>query len=656
MGARTPRLLHLLGAALVVVLSCLGAPVATAAPTPLPASLSDVRVDAGRLTASVTVRGTAQTATIDPASVRATLDGRGVPVTVLPATQAARSTMLVIDTSGSMGRAGMATVRSAVADFLSGVPSDVAVGVVSFATTSGVDLAPTRDRAAVQRVVDGLVSRGETSLHSAVDDAVKALGTNGERSMVLLSDGGDTIAADPAAARAASVEAVRRAKVRVEVIAFRTDETDTGALDAFARAGGGSVAAAGNEEAARAAFAAAARALDSQATLRLDVPAGVTGQRSLTVEGLAGGVPFTATTTAVLTGPTAAPSVTTSPAPSTAPAAASPTRTGGPDWWLLAGVGALFLGVFGLVVALTAPVFRSRRAQRLAAIEAYGSGATRGATAPTLPTPSALSQQLIGVGDRVMSGRQSTTRTLALLERADLPWRAGEWLILRLVAVVLGVTVGLLFLRSQAPWLGLLLGGLAGVAIPALLLRFLARRRANAFERQLPDVLMLVATSLSSGFSLPQAVDAVARDSAEPAAKEFSRALAETRIGADLADALERTALRMDSDNLHWAVMAIRIQREVGGNLAETLRTTTKTLREREQLRGQVRALSAEGRLSAYILIALPVGLFLYMLKVNYDYVSLLWTTLLGIAMLGVGAVAMVIGILWMRKVVQIEV
>ena len=100
-------------------------------------------------------------------------------------------------------------------------------------------------------------------------------------------------------------------------------------------------------------------------------------------------------------------------------------------------------------------------------------------------------------------------------------------------------------------------------------------------------------------------------------------------------------AVRMDSENMRWTTMAIRIQREVGGNLAETLRTTAATLREREMLRRQVRALSAEGRLSAYILIALPVLLFVYSYFVNYDYVSLLWTTVMGIVMSVAGLISM---------------
>ena len=195
-----------------------------------------------------------------------------------------------------------------------------------------------------------------------------------------------------------------------------------------------------------------------------------------------------------------------------------------------------------------------------------------------------------------------------------------------------------------------------GIVAPPFVLSFLARRRAKKFERQLPDVLTLVASSLSTGFSLPQALDAVSHDVGQPAAKEFSRAMAETRIGSDLEEALDRMAERMDSTNMKWATMAIGIQRKVGGNLAETLRQTATTLREREALFRHVRALSAEGRLSAWILIALPIAIFLWMLYVNGEYISLLWQSLIGIAMSVIAIILMVIGVFWMRKVVEVEV
>jgi tight adherence protein B len=191
---------------------------------------------------------------------------------------------------------------------------------------------------------------------------------------------------------------------------------------------------------------------------------------------------------------------------------------------------------------------------------------------------------------------------------------------------------------------------------PGFFLKFAASRRSKKFESQLPDVLTLVASSLSTGFSLLQALDAVAKDAAQPSAKEFSRALAETRIGADLNDSLDHLADRMESVNLRWTAMAISIQRQVGGNLAETLRNTAATLRDRESLRRHVNALSAEGKLSAYILIALPIGVFLYMLTVNRSYVELLWTNMIGIGMLAGGLVSLGIGVFWMSKVVKVEV
>jgi len=326
-------------------------------------------------------------------------------------------------------------------------------------------------------------------------------------------------------------------------------------------------------------------------------------------------------------------------------------------WQLAAALAAVFLGVVGLVLALVSPMLKSARAKRVDSIEHYVNG-TPPATQGVPVSPSQLSSTLVEFGEKVMEGRESTSRTMALLERADLPWRAGEWAVLRVVAVVVGIAGGLLLLHASTGQMvfGVLAGVVAGLLLPSFILRFAARRRAKQFEAQLPDVLSLVASSLSTGFSLLQALDAVARDAAQPAAKEFSRALAETRIGADVDESLERMAERMDSENLRWTGMAIRIQRQVGGNLAETLRTTAATLRERESLRRQVRALSAEGKLSAYILIALPIGLFLYMNLVNHDYIALLWTNLIGIGMLVAAGVSLVLGIFWMRKVVDVEV
>ena len=171
----------------------------------------------------------------------------------------------------------------------------------------------------------------------------------------------------------------------------------------------------------------------------------------------------------------------------------------------------------------------------------------------------------------------------------------------------------LLTVLSNSLLAGILIGALVGWLGMRLIVSVRISRRQAAFAEQLPDVLQLVAGALQSGFSLPQALDAVVREDSQPAAGEFSRALAETRIGGELEIAMNRVADRMDSTDLRWTVMAIGIQRQVGGNLVEVLRNTVDTMRERAQMRRQVRALSAEGRLSAYILVALPLLMAGYM-------------------------------------------
>jgi tight adherence protein B len=318
---------------------------------------------------------------------------------------------------------------------------------------------------------------------------------------------------------------------------------------------------------------------------------------------------------------------------------------------------AVFLGLGGAVGMAAMPAYISRGQRQVEAIQGQASG-LGSSEADARTTVSSISASLVNLGDKVMDSRSSKPKTERLLERADLPLRIGEWAVMRLVAIVVGIAGGMVLLRGGAisTIVGAFLGGLVGVIGPAFFLKFAASRRAKKFETQLPDVLTLIASSLATGFSLLQALDAVARDAAEPSAKEFSRALAETRIGTDLNESLEHLANRMESTNLRWTGMAISIQRQVGGNLAETLRNTATTLRDRESLRRHVNALSAEGKLSAYILIALPIGIFLYMMQVNRAYIELLWTTTIGIGMLGGALVSLAIGVFWMRKVVIVEV
>lgn len=645
-------LARVLGAVLAfVVAGALGASPAAAGTK---VSIGNVEVDGTSVTGVLTFRSP-EVVEVDPATLVAKVDGEGREVSVSESSSITRTSMLVIDTSGSMGADGMRTVRSATKAYLAEAPKDVRVGVATFADTAGVDQAPTADRGRVQRVVDGLVSYGDTSLYAGVTAAAKVLGDDGDRSIVLLSDGADTISKARTSDRKKATKALRDRGIRVDVVRFNTDDPDaTTALQGFARAGGGSVISAADAQEVGRAFEGAARALQSQSSFEITTPRPLVGSHLIRLEGSAGGEPFVVEQRFDLgagAGPAAvAPTLDAEDGALGQVVAPGVTSSVWP--WL----GALCLGLAISLFAygMLTPTLLTRRERRLAAIDTYVVPG-RAARADARATSAPLREQLVAFGERTMHGRRSTTRTMELINRADLPLRSGEWFVVRLASGLGGLVLGTLLVPGPW-WLGLVVGLVVGIGLPQFVLRFLAARRAKAFERVLPQSLMLVATSLRSGFGLPQALSAVAQDAAAPVDREFSRALAETRIGTDIADALERMADRMGSDSMRIAVMAIRIQREVGGNLAETLETTARTLLERETLHRQVAALSAEGRLSAQILIGLPIVLFFYMTYVNYDYVQLLWTTALGLLM-SVGAVVlMLIGVVWMRQVVRIEV
>ncbi len=180
-------------------------------------------------------------------------------------------------------------------------------------------------------------------------------------------------------------------------------------------------------------------------------------------------------------------------------------------------------------------------------------------------------------------------------------------------------------------------------------------RRKSAFAEQLDDILTLLASNLRAGHSLPQALDSLSGEIEEPASSEIARAVTQVRVGRDLSDALGDVADRMDSDDFRWITQAISIHRQVGGNLADVLDTVANTIRERGQVRRQVRSLSAEGRLSAYVLIALPFFVVLVLMVINPGYLAVFTTTAIGWVMLAVAAVLLVVGAIWMRATVRVE-
>ncbi|SFK79664.1 type II secretion system F family protein [Geodermatophilus ruber] len=274
------------------------------------------------------------------------------------------------------------------------------------------------------------------------------------------------------------------------------------------------------------------------------------------------------------------------------------------------------------------------------------------------PTAAPSTSALAGAGaaagaavEKVLVKRGRLAAGAAALERAGMSMTLPNFVLVAglatLVAGVLGLVLG-----------GLLLCLLLIVVVPfaaKLFLGFRASRRQAAFADQLDDSLQLMAGSLRAGHSLLRAVDSVSQEADAPMSEEFSRIVNETRVGRDLNDALDGVAERMGSDDFTWVAQAIAIHREVGGNLAEVLDAVGHTIRERNAIRRQVKALSAEGKLSAIVLMALPFGVTFFISMSNPDYVGKFTESLTGYAMLAAAVVMLLVGGLWLRSTVRIK-
>lgn len=264
----------------------------------------------------------------------------------------------------------------------------------------------------------------------------------------------------------------------------------------------------------------------------------------------------------------------------------------------------------------------------------------------------ALVQRAVAMTESFAERRGFLTRIEEMLERANLPVRAGEAMFFLSMGVLGAMGAGVVFTGSVfvAVILGIVTagGGYAGLLMAA-------RRRLKSFESQLPDTLQLLAGTLRAGYSLPQGLDAVSHEIDDPMGHELRRAMTEAQLGRELEDALANVADRLDSADFAWAVMAIGIQREVGGNLSEVLLTVSETMIQRERLQREVNALTAEGRVSAFILAMMPPGLGVVMYVMNPSYVGVLFSRTIGLALIGAAVVSGLIGLVWMKKVITVD-
>jgi len=287
-------------------------------------------------------------------------------------------------------------------------------------------------------------------------------------------------------------------------------------------------------------------------------------------------------------------------------------------------------------------------------LDRYTTGGSGAAVARRAERERSLSLRhlLVLRGERSFGGSAYFKRLARMLERADMPMRAAE------LAAIQGGGALLAFLLVLALGAGLIIA-IALAAIAAFIPEFLVRRKANKrrkkFEDQLGDTLGAVASSLRAGQSFQQAMSTIALDGPEPMASEFQRVETETRLGRPADEALQGMADRLESKNFEFVVLAVNIQRQVGGSLSDILDMVSDTVRSRVQFARKVKALTAMGRASAYVLVGMPGVLFCMIFLVDRGYVRPLWAQSAGHIMVAVGLCSMALGAAVCRKIVNFK-
>ena len=642
----TPRLRRLLAggaaAAALALAGATGSAGAVAAPGDVAAIVHLERTDTG-FEVSVDVPADVD---LDLAAVTTTVNDVAYPSSAARLadgdSRVQRTAVLAIDTSDSMRGERFAAAQAAAETFLTSVPADVLVGIVTFDATVETALAPTTDRDEARSVVAGLELDTGTRLHDAVITAVGLAGAEGQGSVLVLSDGADTSDV-PAGAVAAAVDAT---DVVVDVVGLEQSPRALRRLEELA-GNNGQVIGSDSAELARA-FSEEAAVLARQVGVSVEVPPEVVAQQvSIAVT-----LP---TATGDLVAGSTFPAADSGAEETITPLTVAPSPTGGfdaPSWFMYAGVGVF--GV-GLVVALlmmvpSKPVAMSAEDR----VSTYTSGLAGVQAAPKPENDAALEQAKAAMAGLLRRNQTLDARIVRRLEAAGSELKSSEWLLVHAGIFVATSVVGLLLGRGNLV-VGLLFMALGAVG-PWVYLGFRRTGRRKKFDSLLPETLQLMSGSLSAGLSLMQSVDTIVREGSDPVASEFKRVLVETRLGVSLEDALEGIADRFDSRDFRWVVMAIKIQRQVGGNLAELLNTVADTMREREYIRRQVGALAAEGKISAIVLGALPPVFLLYLIVAQRSYVEPLFSDFRGLIMLVGGGLWLAVGVFWMSRLVKVEV
>jgi len=312
---------------------------------------------------------------------------------------------------------------------------------------------------------------------------------------------------------------------------------------------------------------------------------------------------------------------------------------------IVAAMGALFL-ILGAYVFISRRRIQSARALR-ARLEGLGAAQSAESVAPILRRLDENESAL----DRLMAGRSFTNVMEEEARRGGINWSAGQFVSYVIAGVVAGSLAAI-----WLPFMYALPFGIAGALTPFVIIGRRRHQRERMIESQLPDAVEMLVNSMKAGFSLQAGMNFVGSELPEPAGPEFARFYDEQRLGVDVKQALIGLQERLGTLDARMLVLAILIQRETGGNLAEILNNISRVIRERINFRAHVGVLTAESKMSAVILTLLPIALYFFIQATNPEYMAEMTHSPLGQMMLAYGVVSLVIGFFLMQRMSRIEV
>ncbi len=592
----------------------------------------------------------------DPESLNITVNGEPVSdLEVVSLTESAVpvGVVLAVDASGSMAGAPLSAAKEAAISFVQQASSTDQIALLTFSDQVQVLTGFTTNKQDLTNRINAIEAAGETAFNDGVVQGVGMFASGSAANLlanlIVLSDGDDTTSTT---SLADTLAAIRGSGVRVFGVALESADFNPEAVAAVAEAGNGLFLSTPDPSQLEALYGAIGREISNTQVARFRSPAYVPGEAEFAVgyEGFSTSATFQVSGYATTT--TAGPTTTMTLAPVTTMVVES-TAPLDLETLLLIGAAGIGLTIFLFLVILFGREPEDdpgRFAKRLQAYGRKGKPSTEEKRGFLERIP--LFNRFTQAAEEEVRRRGLLSGMNSALEQANIPMTPGE-----AILAMLGLAaVGAIFMGIfNGPLVGVISFGVL-ILLFIGLVNFTGNREQRRFESQLPDTLTLMSTSLRAGYSLLQATEAVASEAPNPTAREFGRALAEARLGRTVGDSLRGIVDRTQSKDFEWAVMAIEIQREVGGNLAEVLQTVGDTMRARNRLKGEIKALTAEGRISAFVLGALPFAMALFLWTTNPDYLAPLFEETFGRIAIGVGLLLMAGGVFWLKKIVDIEI